>query len=673
MVNLPRIFHLNSVIETLPFKLKDRTVDIPTVTYSYENPIRSKVLNYKKTLTDFDLTSLGDGDVPKFSDCNCASSPFIDPYHGHVITGDLSIVENSRLTNLLSKGLTYREYNPINWVKVFKTIKKSVQLMISEWSDKKHLSRSTFGHYENTILEKVEEQVELCKRRYSDSKSSFVPVLKDASALKELNKLHENYVLTPVDKASKNIAMTCKQFYLETIYRELYNNNTDHDSMFGNLFTDIVDVYSESSLTESEAVAKHHEHMRSIQMPFSADKFNSLPFIYMTPKFHKTPIKFRFIVASNNCSTKPLSNAISKALKQVRLKRMYYCEKLYQYDGINRYWIIDNSKPILDCINNLNEMSNAKTITTYDFSNMYTSLAHDEIMCNMQKVIEDVFAYRNKNSLSNCLSLYPSNKEDIIWSRANWVKTPRKSTFYFTKDTLVDGLKFQLNNTYFIFGKKVFSQDVGIPAGTDDGPEIANLHLHQSEYEFLNTLKKLNIYLARQLNYSFRFLDDISSMNAFDKILAYAVKIYGNSIQLNKENQGHLTADVLDLTITIDPESKTATIKLFDKRRAFKFAIVNFPDLTANISTKMSYGVIISQLLRYANACSHFSDFKSNCMLLFNVLLSQGFEALKIKMKLKTFINNYKTCMSKYKLNHKTIIDEITNELPTDYVVSTRP
>ena len=29
--------------------------------------------------------------------------------------------------------------------------------------------------------------------------------------------------------------------------------------------------------------------------------------------------------------------------------------------------------------------------------------------------------------------------------------------------------------------------------------------------------------------------------------------------------------------------------------------------------------------------------------------------------------------MSKYKLNHKTIIDEITNELPTDYVVSTRP
>ena len=38
VVKLPRIFHFKSVIETFPFKLKDRTADIPTVTYSYENP-----------------------------------------------------------------------------------------------------------------------------------------------------------------------------------------------------------------------------------------------------------------------------------------------------------------------------------------------------------------------------------------------------------------------------------------------------------------------------------------------------------------------------------------------------------------------------------------------------------------------------------------------------------
>ena len=41
------------------------------------------------------------------------------------------------------------------------------------------------------------------------------------------------------------------------------------------------------------------------------------------------------------------------------------------------------------------------------------------------------------------------------------------------------------------------------------------------------------MYKAIQLNYYYRFSDDISSMNVFNKILEYAVKIYGNSIQLN--------------------------------------------------------------------------------------------------------------------------------------------
>ena len=90
-------------------------------------------------------------------------------------------------------------------------------------------------------------------------------------------------------------------------------------------------------------------------MPFDAKKFNSLPRIYMIPKFHKKPVKFRFIVASNNCSSKPLSNAISKALQKVRKDRQYASEKSEKFDGVNKYWIIDSSKPILDCLERLNE------------------------------------------------------------------------------------------------------------------------------------------------------------------------------------------------------------------------------------------------------------------------------------------------------------------------------
>ena len=113
----------------------------------------------------------------------------------------------------------------------------------------------------------------------------------------------------------------------------------------------------------------------------------------MIPKFHKSPIKFRYIVASNNCSFKPLSNAIGKALQNVRKDRKYHCNKLEKYDGINRFWVIDSSGPILDCIKQLNATKSAKTVTTYDFSSLYTSLSHEEILDSLRKLIKEVLVF----------------------------------------------------------------------------------------------------------------------------------------------------------------------------------------------------------------------------------------------------------------------------------------
>ena len=66
----------------------------------------------------------------------------------------------------------------------------------------------------------------------------------------------------------------------------------------------------------------------------------------MTPKFHKNPVKFRFIVESNDCSNKPLSNAISKSIKIIRIDRKYACEISQKFDGVYKYWIIDSSQSI---------------------------------------------------------------------------------------------------------------------------------------------------------------------------------------------------------------------------------------------------------------------------------------------------------------------------------------
>ena len=57
-------------------------------------------------------------------------------------------------------------------------------------------------------------------------------------------------------------------------------------------------------------------------------------------------------------------------------------------------------------------------------------------------------------------------------------------------DSLINAIRYQLDNTLFTFGGKVFKQKIGIPMGIDDGPEFANGNLHQLEYKYLNDLKK---------------------------------------------------------------------------------------------------------------------------------------------------------------------------------------
>ena len=90
--------------------------DTPTVIYKLNQPIRSKLLNYKEAVNEINASddiTMGTG----IQNCNCADSTFCDPNHGHIITGNLQIIGNSKLRKLMSKGPNYREPKTINWRK----------------------------------------------------------------------------------------------------------------------------------------------------------------------------------------------------------------------------------------------------------------------------------------------------------------------------------------------------------------------------------------------------------------------------------------------------------------------------------------------------------------------------------------------------------------------------
>jgi len=54
--------------------------------------------------------------------CECESSTFCDPHHKHIITGDLRLIENTKLRKLLTKGPNYREPCSINFSKALTEI-----------------------------------------------------------------------------------------------------------------------------------------------------------------------------------------------------------------------------------------------------------------------------------------------------------------------------------------------------------------------------------------------------------------------------------------------------------------------------------------------------------------------------------------------------------------------
>ena len=116
-VNLGNILHHKLVQSKIPPYFKDQSV--PIISYTYTKPIATKIFNYKRVLQDLDI----DDFKSKPPDCTCASSQFTYNPAGHVITGDLNIVNNTSLRNVLSKGPKYREPKFINWKYNFKIFK----------------------------------------------------------------------------------------------------------------------------------------------------------------------------------------------------------------------------------------------------------------------------------------------------------------------------------------------------------------------------------------------------------------------------------------------------------------------------------------------------------------------------------------------------------------------
>ena len=253
----------------------------------------------------------------------------------------------------------------------------------------------------------------------------------------------------------------------------------------------------------------------------------------------------------------------------------------------------------------------ASSVSTYDFSTLYTTLPHNLIKEKLTELIEQTF---NREG-----SLYLACNE----KRAFFTSEQPKRFKLWSCQKVCDALHYLLDNLFIRFGSKLYRQIVGIPMGTNCAPLVADLFLFSYERDFMLSLSDINqADVVEAFNSTSRYLDDL--LNIDNPYFAQMVsQIYPTELQLNKANPSDTQAPFLDLDLSIT--NGIFSTKIYDKRGDFNFEIVNFPFLDGDVPRSPSYGVYISQLIRFARVCSHVDDFNNRNKFLTSKLLKQGY------------------------------------------------
>ena len=141
--------------------------------------------------------------------------------------------------------------------------------------------------------------------------------------------------------------------------------------------------------------------------------------------------------------------------------------------------------------------------------------------------------------------------------------------------------------------------------------------------------------IIEAFNCTSRYLDDVLNIDNpyFERMVG---QIYPTELQLNKANSSDTEAPFLDLNLSIT--NRIVSSKIYDKRDDFNFEIVNFPFLDVDFPRSPSYGVYISQLVRFARVCSNVDDFNNGNLFITAKLLNQGYRYHTIR---KTFSKFY--------------------------------
>ena len=116
------------------------------------------------------------------------------------------------------------------------------------------------------------------------------------------------------------------------------------------------------------------------------------------------------------------------------------------FSGVKSFWVIQNNEPVIRSVKKLNARGSARSISTFDFSTLYTKIPHDKLIFVLNNLI--VFCFKGGTNKYVALSS----------SGAHWRNEPSDDYICYNKEKVKSAVKYLIDNCYFTLGGKLYRQ-----------------------------------------------------------------------------------------------------------------------------------------------------------------------------------------------------------------------
>ena len=232
--------------------------------------------------------------------------------------------------------------------------------------------------------------------------------------------------------------------------------------------------------------------------------------------------------------------------------------------------------------------------------------------------------------------------------KAFFTSTDRRGFTLWSWQNVCDALSYILDNVYTRFGNKLYRQIVGIPMSTNCAPLVADFVLFCYERDLMTSLSNDNqTDIIETFNSTSRYILNIDN-SYFEGTINH---IYPPELILQIP-MPHIWINIYPfLMVLFSPKFRINTTTLI-------FYIVNFPFFgwSRDVPCRPSYGVYISQLIRFAGVFSHVEDFNARNKWLTAKLLKQGYRYHKLRKAFSKFYRRHYELISKLNVRLKSLL-----------------